>query len=252
MGGQPADGKVPDSTDRLGAVTRIVSRSAAAQIADQIVEAIKDERLRAGDRLPPERDQAERFGVSRPTIREALAALELAGMVQSHQGRGTVVVASASRAASWGLAVLPPQVFEARLAIEPQLATLAAEKRFPEDIAHLREALANLEDEYSRTGAYQSDLPVHLAIARAARNPILQHALETALAHTETELWVDLRRRALVSQQTREGHIKEARQVVRYIENGRAKEAADVWRRHLVYYRDEMLGLGKAAGKTGR
>jgi DNA-binding FadR family transcriptional regulator len=232
-------------------VTRVFNRSAAAQIADQIVIAIKEERLRAGDRLPPEREQAERFGVSRPTIREALAALELAGMVQSHQGRGTVVVASASRAATWGLAVLPPQVFEARLAIEPQLAALAAEKRFPEDIAHLRAALADLEDAFARTSAYDSDLPVHLAIARAARNPILQHALESALAHTETDLWADLRRRALVARQAREGHIKEAQQVVRYIEAGRAKEAADVWRRHLVYYRDEMLGLGKAASKAG-
>jgi DNA-binding FadR family transcriptional regulator len=250
MGSEPGGANLPE-TDKLGAVTRVVNRSAAAQIADQIVEAIKDERLRAGDRLPPERDQAERFGVSRPTIREALAALELAGMVQSHQGRGTVVVASASRAATWGLAVLPPQVFEARLAIEPQLAALAAEKRFPEDIAHLRDVLADLEDEYARTGAYESDLPVHLAIARAARNPILHHALESALAHTETELWTDLRRRALVAQQTREGHIKESQQVVRYIEAGRSKEAADVWRRHLVYYRDEMLRHGKAANKAG-
>jgi DNA-binding FadR family transcriptional regulator len=149
--------------------------------------------------------------------------------------------------------VLPPQVFEARLAIEPQLAALAAEKRFPEDIAQLREALATLEEEYERTGAYKSDLPVHIAIARTARNPILHQALEAALAHTETELWADLRRRALVAQQTREGHIKEARQVVRHIEAGRAREAADVWRRHLVFYRDEMLGHAKAATKaTGR
>ena len=245
MVGQRGDS--PPATDALGAVTRVVNRSAAAQIADQIVLAIKEERLKAGDRLPPEREQAERFGVSRPTIREALAALELAGMVESHQGRGTVVVASPSRAATWGLAVLPPQVFEARLAIEPQLAALAAEKRFPEDIAHLREVLEKLEDEFARTGAYESDLPVHLAVARAARNPILQHALEQALAHTRTDLWVDLRRRALAARQAREGHIKETQQVVRHIEAGRAKDAADVWRRHLAFYRDEMLGHGKAA-----
>ena len=200
MGGQPAEGQAPSTNDRLGAVTRVVNRSAAAQIADQIVVAIKEERLRAGDRLPPEREQAERFGVSRPTIREALAALELAGMVQSHQGRGTIIVASASRAATWGLAVLPPQVFEARLAIEPQLAALAAEKRFPEDVAHLREALSAAPGRVrSHRGLRERPAGGSLAIARAARNPILQHALESALAHTETELWVDLRRRALVA-----------------------------------------------------
>jgi DNA-binding FadR family transcriptional regulator len=84
--------------------------------------------LRArGNRLPAERELAQRFGVSRPTIREALAALELGGIVQSYKGKGTLIVATASQVASWGVEVLPPQIFEARVAIEPVLAALAAE-----------------------------------------------------------------------------------------------------------------------------
>jgi DNA-binding FadR family transcriptional regulator len=229
-------------SDPLGAVSPVVVRSAAAQVADQLVDAVREQRLSPGDRLPSERELAQRFGVSRPTIREALAALELAGIVQSHQGKGTLVVATASQVASWGVEVLPPQVFEARVAIEPVLAALAAEKRYPEDIAHLHEVLAELEAEFEATGAYESDLPVHRAIARAARNPILPRALEDALVHTQSPLWVDLRRRALTKLDTREGHVDETRRVIRHIENGEAAEAAAVWREHLLFFRDEMLG----------
>lgn len=229
-------------SDPLGTVNPVVVRSAAAQVADQLVAAVREQRLRPGDRLPAERDLGRRFGVSRPTIREALAALELAGIVQSHKGKGTLVIATSSQVASWGVEVLPPQVFEARVAIEPVLAALAAEKRYPEDMAHLHEVVAELESEFERTGAYETDLPVHRAIARAARNPILQRALEDALVHTHSPLWVDLRRRALAKLDTREGHVEETRTVVHQIESGNATEAASVWRRHLVFFRDEMLG----------
>src|SRR5437764_121911 len=88
-------------------------RSASAQIADQLVSALREDRIAMGDRLPSERELAELFGVSRPTVREAVAALELAGVVESQTGRGTVVVATPSGVAMWGVDVLPPQVLEA-------------------------------------------------------------------------------------------------------------------------------------------
>jgi GntR family transcriptional repressor for pyruvate dehydrogenase complex len=57
-------------------------------------------------------------------------------------------------------------------------------------------------------GGYRSDLPVHRAIARAARNPILADALEEALKYTESSPWADLRACALASPTAREGHIR--------------------------------------------
>lgn len=246
------DGAGADPTaDPLSGVSAVVVRSAAAQVADQLVLALREERLRRGDLLPTERELAQRFGVSRPTIREALAALELAGIVQSHKGKGTVVIATSSQVASWGVDVLPPQVFEARLVIEPQLAALAAEKRYPDDIAHIREVLASIEAEFAVTQAYESDLPLHRAIARAARNPVLQRALEAALAHTQSALWRELRRRALDAVNARAGHVDEMRQVVDHIEAGNAREAAAVWRRHLSFYRDEMIGRSAGPAAHG-
>jgi DNA-binding FadR family transcriptional regulator len=223
----------------------VVSRSAAAQVADQIVLAVREQRLRPGDRLPPERELSERFGVSRPTIREALAALELAGIVASHQGRGTSVVGTSAQVAMWGVEILPPQLFEARLAIEPELARLAAEKRFPEDIEHLRETFDGLDARFRADGNYEDDFPMHRAVARAARNPILERALEDALVHTRGPRWVDLTERVFVTPQARAGHHEEARRVLEHIERGAAAEAADVWRQHLLFFRNEMLGRAR-------
>lgn len=224
----------------------VVKKSAAVQVADQLVAAIRDEHLKPGDKLPSERELAQNFDVSRPTIREALAALELAGLAKSHKGRGTVVTGSAAAVATWGVEVLPSQVFEARLAIEPALAALAAEKRYPEDMDMLEATLAKMEAAFAETGDYGSDLPLHRAIARAARNPILEQSLEEALRHVGGPLWTELRRRALVEPSARGGHMEEARMVIKHIRAGRAEEAAQVWRQGLLRYRDEIIGAETA------
>jgi DNA-binding GntR family transcriptional regulator len=82
----------PGLEDPLATVNPVMKRSAAAQVADQIVLVVREGRLRLGDHLPSERALAERLHVSRPTMREALVALELAGIVGSQKGRGTSVV----------------------------------------------------------------------------------------------------------------------------------------------------------------
>jgi len=238
--------------DPFASVTPIVTRRAAAQVADQLALAVSERRLAPGDRLPPERELAERFGVSRPTIRESLAALELAGIVRSHHGRGTVVTATAPHVSTWGVEVLPPQIFEARLAIEPSLAALAAEKRYPEDITHLQQTVGELESEFAATHTYRDDLTVHRAIARAARNPLLEQALEDALVRMGSALWTELTNRALAARGAREGHIAEAREVLEAIERGDASAAAGVWRHHLIGFRNEMLGRDPGAAAADR
>jgi GntR family transcriptional repressor for pyruvate dehydrogenase complex len=228
-------------TDSIGVFSPVSVKSASAQVADQIVAAIRSGSVLPGARLPSERELATSLQVSRATLREALAALELAGLVQSRQGHGTVVMATPGQIANWGVEVNPTEVFEARLVLEPHLARLAAEKRFPEDLEALRAAATAIEEEYSRTGAYESDLGVHRAVARAARNPVLELALEDALRHTTSPRWVELRAGALSPPETREAHVEELRLVVGHIEQGEADEAAEVWHRHLAGYRDEML-----------
>ncbi|MBM7784450.1 FadR/GntR family transcriptional regulator [Tenggerimyces flavus] len=228
--------------DPLADIAPVVVRSAAAQVADGLVLLVREEKLKPDDKLPSERDLATRFKVSRPTVREALAALELAGVVRSYRGRGTIVVGTPSQVATWGVEIFPPQVFEARLAIEPQLAALAARKHYPVDLAYLQQALADHEKVFQTTGEYPSDLPIHRAIARAARNPILERALEDALLHTQSPLWMALRARAFATQEARASHSQDLHEVVKFIGQGKPAEAAHVWRHHLFYFRADMLG----------
>lgn len=148
---------------------------------------------------------------------------------------------------TWGVEVLPPQIFEARLAIEPSLAALAAEKRYPEDVAQLRQRVDELESEFAGTNTYGDDLSVHRAIARAARNPLLEQALEDALVHMRSALWTELTQRALRAPDARERHVGEARQILEAIERGDAAGAARVWRKHLIGFRAEMLGRNSGA-----
>jgi DNA-binding FadR family transcriptional regulator len=215
-------------------------------VADHIVLAVREHRLQPGDLLPAERELAERFDVSRPTLREALTALELAGVVESRQGRGTTVVATSSHVAMWGVQVAPRQVFAARLALEPELARLAAENRTRTDIVDLCDRLQELETAFHATHGSADlpahrDLPIHRAIARAAHNPILERALEDALVHLANRLRTGREERALVAARLSAARIDESRRVVQYIEERNAEQAATVWRQHLTSFRDELF-----------
>lgn len=221
--------------------SQISTRSAPAQIADQIIEAIRAHRFKPGDMLPSERELSTRFGVGRPSVREALSALELSGILRSDRGRGTVVVGSAGQAAMWNVVIMPHTIFETRLVIEPELARLAAEKRFPEDVAEIRAQVDAVEREFEESGLYASDLGVHLAVAKAARNPILERALADVLSQMDSEHWTRLRSKALQRTEERAGHVDESRRVLVAIEAGDATAAAAIWRHHLVSYRAEML-----------
>ncbi|MBI3998745.1 MAG: FadR family transcriptional regulator, partial [Armatimonadetes bacterium] len=74
------------------AFQRIATKRKSALVAEQLIEAIRSNVYRVGSRLPPERVIAEQMGVSRPSVREALSALQLAGVLESRPGDGTYVV----------------------------------------------------------------------------------------------------------------------------------------------------------------
>src|SRR5690242_12311846 len=114
------------------------------QVADQISAWIRENELQPGDRLPPERELAQRLGVSRATLSQALVALEVIGAVVVRHGDGTVLterartgpVIEAIRAHADRL----PEIIDARDALETKLAALAAARRTDADLAAIRAA----------------------------------------------------------------------------------------------------------------
>lgn len=148
------------------------------QVADQITSWITENDLRAGDRLPPERELAARLGISRATLSQALVALEVIGVVVVRHGDGTVLtdrirtgpVIEAIRAHADRL----PEIIEARDALESKLAALAAVRRTDADLAAVRAALEEMERDIEAGGrGVEADEQFHGAVTAAARSELL-------------------------------------------------------------------------------
>ncbi|PYT79001.1 MAG: hypothetical protein DMG40_17660 [Acidobacteria bacterium] len=140
------------------------------QIVQQVEESIQKGDLKTGDQLPPERELAQQFGVSRTAVREAVKALREKGFVEAYPGRGTFIMETSShpirlsldRMVKAGQAEGSRYLTEVREMMEPEIAALAAERAEGEDLAAMRESL-----------------DFHLALAEAAANPIILSLIDS-------------------------------------------------------------------------
>jgi GntR family transcriptional regulator, transcriptional repressor for pyruvate dehydrogenase complex len=154
---------------------------ASSSIADQIRAAILSGRLQQGERLPPERELAEQFGVSRVTVRDALRGLEAMGLIEVRVGaRGGAFVTVPSGALMGQAmsdmmlmqAISPEDIVEARLILELGTVTLACVRATQEDLERLRELHENAGRELSaKTYTRELSWDFHALLAHAAHNP---------------------------------------------------------------------------------
>lgn len=150
-------------------------------VANQIENLIKSGQIKPGERLPSERNLAASFEVSRPTIREAMIALEIAGLVEIRTGSGIYVVAP--KAYPGELLVDegpgPFEILEARLLIEAETVSLAAARISAAQLEELERALTDMESENAEgTVTERADQKFHCIIAEASQNSALASAVE--------------------------------------------------------------------------
>ncbi|OSZ62668.1 hypothetical protein CAP40_19600 [Sphingomonas sp. IBVSS2] len=150
-------------------------RSMAADLVDQLREKIRSGELSPGDKLPTERALVEDLGISRTVVREAVARLSAEGWVEARQGSGVFIKEppQAFQIDPNELADLHDvlQLLELRLAVETEMAGLAAERRTEADITELEKWLEILRDaSTSEDGGVKADAALHASIARAAGN----------------------------------------------------------------------------------
>ncbi|TWB73095.1 GntR family transcriptional regulator [Nitrospirillum amazonense] len=153
------------------------------QVADAIAADIRRGVYATGQRLPSERDLAETFDVSRPTVREAMITLEILGLVEARHGSGIYVTEQlpAGEAAA-ELDIGAFELTEARRLVEGEVAALAATTITDEELAVLAALLREIGEENERNAVgEQADRRFHLTIARASRN--------TALVGVVEQLW---------------------------------------------------------------
>jgi GntR family transcriptional regulator, transcriptional repressor for pyruvate dehydrogenase complex len=206
------------------------------QIAARLIDLITERRLKAGDRLPPERELAASMGVSRSSLREALRALAMLGVAEMRHGDGTYVTsldpATLMRPVGLVLALSDAgleQLFEARKLVEPGLAALAAERISDEAAAELRrcaEASAAALDDAE--GFMWADIELHAQIARAASNAVLMRLLDSVAG-----MGIASRRRTGRLAAVREQSAHDHREIAAAIAAHDAQAASAAMLRHL-------------------
>jgi len=158
-------------------------------VARQVQQLIVDGTLKPGDLLPPERQLAERFGVSRNSVRDAIRVLELAGLVVARQGEGNVVadVSASMLVAPIALLLtrkrkLVAELLDVRKMLEPALAARAAVHASSEQIARMDEILGRQREKALRgEPTVEEDSEFHYVIALAARNTVVLKLLDVLM-----------------------------------------------------------------------
>jgi len=145
-------------------------------IGAQIRAYVAENRLSTGDRLPPERDLAALLNVSRPSVREALIALEIQGIVDIRMGAGVFLCSPASLSGVHidKIGDSPMDIMQARAAIEGSVATLACARVNDEDIACLHGWIDEMRRAILSGGSpVEADRQFHLCLAELGQNPVL-------------------------------------------------------------------------------
>lgn len=178
----------------------IKPKKVSAQIAEQIRASILGGEFAPGDKLPPERELAEMFGVSRPSVREALNLLASSGLVMSYQGGGTVVKSLVETSSSNPLSELirvqqdrALEVIEVRKSMESWTSFYAAQRALPDDIRRMDEIIAGMElNLVKRQPSEDLDANLHIVIARATHNIVWLHLMQTlfdAMKEFQQTVW---------------------------------------------------------------
>ncbi len=178
----------------------IKPKKVSTQIAEQIRSSILAGEFAPGDKLPPERELAEMFGVSRPSVREALNALASSGLVMSYQGGGTVVRSLVETSATNPLSELiriqqdrALDVIEVRKCMESWTAWYAAERALPDDISRMEEIISGMEHNLEkRVPSEDLDANLHIVIARATHNIVWLHLMQSlfdAMKEFQQSVW---------------------------------------------------------------
>jgi DNA-binding FadR family transcriptional regulator len=170
-------------------------------IVDKFTALLDSGQYPAQSRLPPERDIATEMGVSRSSLRKALAVLEAEGRIWRHVGRGTFVGARPSLDAP-ALARLtnrthPEEVMEVRLLLEPRIAALAARRASPSHIAEMERCVQKSETATSVATFESWDGAFHRAMAEAAHNALLLGLFDAVNTVRQEEIWGRLKEASL-------------------------------------------------------
>lgn len=220
--------------------------STTSEVARRLLQYVREAELGAGSRLPSERQIAGDLGVARSAVREALAALDLLGVIVSRQGSGNYLSDTPSellpQAIEWGLMLGKQRTLdlaEARRHLEVTTARLAAERISPDGAKELETALHRMisaRDEPNELT--EADINFHMVIASLARNSVLSDILHNIQSLLRVWIGRGLTRDALHADAT----IAEHRAVCNAIVAGDVEEAGAAMAKHMQAASERLAG----------
>jgi DNA-binding FadR family transcriptional regulator len=224
-------------------VQTIENRRLYRQVADQIEALIASGEFAAGDRLPPERDLAGKLGVSRATVREAMIALELAGLVDVRTGSGIYVLTPRRNGDAKDQGPGPFELLDARRAIEGGVAALAAANATDAEVEALREALEVMRREQADgADTEDGDRLFHIGIARATHNALLLRTVSEMWEWTRGPMWTRLNDN-LYMRANRPRWLADHERIFDAIRRRDAEAAQSAMREHVARVKQELLNV---------
>jgi GntR family transcriptional repressor for pyruvate dehydrogenase complex len=227
------------------------------RVVQSIQEQILSERLAVGTKLPPEREFADRLGVSRTVVREAVAVLAANGLLETRHGVGTTVRAVSREDVvkplnlllrTWGQDVSLEHLHQVRSLLEVENAGLAAEQASEEDIQDLRRIVAEMEsvtDDPVLFAARDSDF--HRRLAQTTHNPLL-----TLLLDSIHDLMVEVRELVAMETGLVERVMPAHIEMLECVEMRDARRARQTMRAHLLAALDVQKRAALSASKGRR
>lgn len=221
-------------------IVSIDNRRLYRQISDQICRLIDSGEYKPGERLPAERILAEQLNVSRPTVREALIALEVEGRVEIRGGAGVFVLDSKGQQSDAAIATTsatpmpgPFEVLFARDLIEPDVAALAAKNATPTQLSDISQAMGDMVCcSASDPKRVEYDRNFHFAMAEASGNAALVLAIQALWAPREQVVYIRLEDH-FHNEQVWQRSILEHREILEAVKRQDPKAAKTAMHRHL-------------------
>ena len=244
---------------------QVRQRRLSDDIVQRLEEMILEGTLKAGERLPAERALAEQFGVSRPSLREAIQKLVARGLLVSRQGGGNYVVESLGATFSDPLLHLlesnpeaQRDLLEFRHTLEASCAYYAALRATEVDRERLRVVFEQLQscyegvDEVSRAEEGEADASFHLAIAEASHNAVLLHTIRGLFDLLKRNVVTNIGGMYKQRSETRDMLISQHRELYLAIIEGRAEDAREVASRHILYVQEVLDEVRQEVQRVAR
>lgn len=247
------------------AFDQVRQRRLSDDIVEQLEGMILEGTLKSGERLPAERALAEQFGVSRPSLREAIQKLAAKGLLVSRQGGGNYVVETLGSTFSDPLLHLlennpeaQRDLLEFRQTLEASCAYYAALRATEVDRERLTAAFDALQDCYARDDEVSrieegaADARFHLAIAEASHNAVLLHTIRGLFDLLKRNVVTNIGGMYQQRTETRDMLINQHRDLYLAIIEGRAEQAREVSTRHLLYVQEVLEEVRQEVQRMAR